>query len=253
MNCVFCGTELTRRTQKKYCSISCQQADRSRQAALRNTRVCQQCGKEFVMVRGSLGLFCSRKCRGKARSEYAMNNPKPEKQLKLAKYCKICGIEIARWKGAYCGDECRKAKARQDGYKSSKAKKVLKARPCKECGAMFTPEYGNKKRCFCSEFCCHKNVRRRRKQKERARMHGAKVENVNAMEVFARDGWRCQICMKKLKKKDRGTHKDAAPELDHIVPLCVGGEHSYRNTQCVCRKCNGDKGARVIGQLRMFG
>ena len=251
MNCVFCGTELTRRTQKKYCSVSCQKADRSRQAALRNTRVCQQCGKEFVMVRGSLGLFCSRKCRGKARSECAMNNPKPEKQLKLAKYCKICGIEIT--KGAYCGDECRKAKACRDSYKLNKAKKVLKARPCKECGVSFTPEYGNKRRVFCSDICGHKSARRQRKQKERARMRGAKVEVVDAMKVFARDGWRCQLCKAKLKRKDRGTFNDMAPELDHIIPLSKGGEHSYRNTQCVCRKCNGDKGSNEMGQLRMFG
>jgi len=175
---------------------------------------------------------------------------KVERQPKALKYCKICGAEA---NGAYCGDKCRKVKACRDSHELNKAKKVLKARPCKECGAVFTPEYGNKKRDFCSDLCGHKNARRQRKQKERARMRGAKFEGVNAMEVFARDGWRCQLCKAKLKRKDRGTFKDMAPELDHIVPLSKGGEHSYRNTQCVCRKCNSDKGSNEIGQLRMFG
>lgn len=174
--------------------------------------------------------------------------PKAEKQ---PKYCKICGTEIS--KGIYCSGECRKAKARQDNYNMNKARKVLKERPCKECGGMFTPEYGNKKRDFCSDVCLKRNQRRQRKQKERARMRGAKVEEVKAMEVFDRDGWRCQLCKAKLKRKDRGTFKDMAPELDHIVPLSKGGEHSYRNTQCVCRKCNSEKGGNEVGQLRMFG
>lgn len=177
--------------------------------------------------------------------------PKAEKQPKAVKYCRICGAISAT--GVYCSDECRKAKACRDSYKLNKAKKVLKARPCKECGVSFTPEYGNKRRVFCSDICGHKSARRQRKQKERARMRGAKVEVVDAMKVFARDGWRCQLCKAKLKRKDRGTFNDMAPELDHIIPLSKGGEHSYRNTQCVCRKCNGDKGSNEMGQLRMFG
>ena len=30
-------------------------------------------------------------------------------------------------------------------------------------------------------------------------------------------------------------------------------EGSYRNTQCSCRKCNREKGAQAVGQLRLFG
>jgi 5-methylcytosine-specific restriction endonuclease McrA len=46
--------------------------------------------------------------------------------------------------------------------------------------------------------------------------------------------------------------RDDAPELDHIVPLACGGAHTYQNTQCTCRECNGRKGATILGQLRLL-
>lgn len=183
------------------------------------------------------------------RKRKANPQPKPEKQIKL---CGICGVEFTH-SGNVCSDECRKEKARRYNYEMNSSKKLLKERTCKECGVNFIPEYGNKRREFCSDVCLRKMSKRKRRQKERARMKGAKVETVNAISVFERDKWQCQICKKKLKRKDKGTFKDLAPEMDHIIPLSKGGEHSYRNIQCVCRKCNGDKGSKEIGQLRMFG
>lgn len=96
-------------------------------------------------------------------------------------------------------------------------------------------------------------MKRIRRQKERARLRIVKIENVNAVKVFERDGWRCQRCHKKLNPANKGTTKDTAPELDHIIPLAAGGEHSHRNTQCLCRKCNGEKGSNIEGQIRLFG
>jgi hypothetical protein len=39
---------------------------RARNAQIRNRRLCRHCGSLFVKVRGSLGLYCSRKCAGVA-------------------------------------------------------------------------------------------------------------------------------------------------------------------------------------------
>jgi 5-methylcytosine-specific restriction endonuclease McrA len=153
----------------------------------------------------------------------------------------------------YCSVECRKEKARRDAFNLSKSKQTLKARSCRECGKMFTPEYGDKRRIFCSEECFLKSTRRIRRHKERAKLRNVKVESVDPMKVFARDGWRCQLCGKKLKRLDRGTYKDCAPEMDHIIPLSKGGEHSYQNAQCSCRRCNADKLGEERGQLRLFG
>jgi 5-methylcytosine-specific restriction endonuclease McrA len=43
-----------------------------------------------------------------------------------------------------------------------------------------------------------------------------------------------------------GTCDRNAPELDHIVPVSRGGLHTYENTQCLCRSCNGWKAARTM-------
>jgi 5-methylcytosine-specific restriction endonuclease McrA len=88
---------------------------------------------------------------------------------------------------------------------------------------------------------------------KRARKRSATVERVDPYVVFERDQWRCHICKKKTKPALRGKHEPLSPELDHIVPLSEGGEHSYRNTACSCRECNMRKGSRPIGQMLLFG
>lgn len=80
----------------------------------------------------------------------------------------------------------------------------------------------------------------------KARERAAKVEPVNPYRVLERDGWMCQMCGIATPQEKRGTYEPDAPELDHIVPLSKGGDHSYANTQCACRKCNAAK-SDVVG------
>jgi 5-methylcytosine-specific restriction endonuclease McrA len=70
--------------------------------------------------------------------------------------------------------------------------------------------------------------------------------------VFARDKWRCQLCKVRTPKRLRGTTHPRAPELDHIVPIAAGGDHTWNNVQCACRKCNGEKGSAPAGQLLLI-
>ena len=53
---------------------------------------------------------------------------------------------------------------------------------------------------------------------------------------------------KALKQLENVTEQILAAKK---FPLILGGEHSMRNTQCLCRKCNRDKGATAQGQLRI--
>jgi 5-methylcytosine-specific restriction endonuclease McrA len=109
---------------------------------------------------------------------------------------------------------------------------------------------------MCSNECREQGrleAKRKGKSVRRARIRGAlKSENVDPFKVFDRDGWRCQICMRKTVRSKRGTADDRAPELDHIMPLSKGGDHTYANTQCTCRRCNGLKSDDVYGQIPMF-
>lgn len=60
-------------------------------------------------------------------------------------------------------------------------------------------------------------------------------------------------CGKPTPLKLRGTCKPRAPEIDHRVPIAMGGAHTYDNVQCACRECNQRKGGTVIvGQLPLL-
>jgi 5-methylcytosine-specific restriction endonuclease McrA len=95
---------------------------------------------------------------------------------------------------------------------------------------------------------------RKARHKRRALTAEAKIENFNPSEVFKRDSYICQSCGIKTRPDYKNYNHDKYPNLDHIIPLSLGGEHSKRNTQCLCHKCNMAKNNTGVGdQLRMFG
>lgn len=89
--------------------------------------------------------------------------------------------------------------------------------------------------------------------RKRARHFCAAYEPIDRIKVFDRDLWRCQICRKRTPKKLMGTFKDNAPEVDHRIPMALGGGHVWENVQCACRRCNQEKGGtKIVGQLPLF-
>jgi 5-methylcytosine-specific restriction endonuclease McrA len=152
----------------------------------------------------------------------------------------------------YCSDECRYERQKEQHRHKYLRDWQPKALVCKACGKEYAPKFGDKGKWYCSPTC-KRLARRSDEPRSKAKRNGVYYEPVNPLKVFKRDSWRCQLCGKKLKPNHRGTMRDDAPELDHIIPWAQGGEHSYRNTQCACRKCNSEKGSRELGQLRLFG
>lgn len=71
----------------------------------------------------------------------------------------------------------------------------------------------------------------------RARQLAAYVEDVSFDVIVQRDCGLCGICGLPAI--------DQFPEIDHIIPLSRGGEHSYANTQLAHRACNRRKHARL--------
>lgn len=76
----------------------------------------------------------------------------------------------------------------------------------------------------------------------RARLRDAFVEPVDPTKVFERDLYICQRCFIQCPSKATVPDEDA-PTVDHVIALANGGEHSYKNTQCLCFMCNSHKGA----------
>ncbi len=61
-----------------------------------------------------------------------------------------------------------------------------------------------------------------------------RVAPLSRRAVFARDGGRCQYCGK------------VAESIDHVIPRCRGGEHTWENVVACCRRCNTFKGDRLL-------
>lgn len=265
--CVYCGKEFEPKNKNQICcSFECGSLQ---SATHRQKRIftCLCCGKEFEARHDSKG-FCSRECGRKwsstrvkrcvhcgvefiGKGKYCGDKCKDNAKIKH-KTCIVCGKEFTTTgRQSICSDECRRIKAYANMRQKSMDEFIPKMVVCKECGIEFRTEYGKPRTVFCSDECARKNHKRASKAVRRARKKGLGCEVFDPLDVFKRDRWTCQLCGVKTPKNLRGTCNDEAPELDHIIPLALGGEHSMRNTQCLCRKCNRDKGATAQGQLRI--
>ena len=227
---------------------------------LRGPFVCRNCNKEYMTDRrvGEGEKYCSRKCSQadaktiRAKQVWGKHSPLPA--YTRLKPCDECGESLVKYT-----DSRRVCQPCKDARE-----KERKQATCRHCGAGFERGLdGHKIMHYCSKEC-RKQAARQAKKKQlekrgsgrarpRARRYGVPYEYINVMKVFARDGWKCQICGKKTPKDRRGTKYSNAPELDHRVPLSKGGGHLYSNVQCACKACNNKKGAgSEAGQLPIF-
>lgn len=65
----------------------------------------------------------------------------------------------------------------------------------------------------------------------------ASVSEGTRQRLFLRDGGRCRYCNAPLSQFDF--------EVDHVVPVAMGGSNRISNLVCACSSCNQRKGARV--------
>lgn len=170
--------------------------------------------------------------------------------------CRFCGIFYgSRRPGrAHCGAaECRRRWSRDDHFRRNSARKDRSPRECVECRGRFVPEYGDKRRRFCSDECGRRYARRPVKRARKARQRGVAAETFDSREIYARDRWRCQLCGGRILRRAAVPHPHAAT-VDHIVPLADGGAHTRDNVQAAHFECNWRKGASACGsQLRLIG
>ncbi|MGI9558560.1 MAG: HNH endonuclease [Thermodesulfobacteriota bacterium] len=65
----------------------------------------------------------------------------------------------------------------------------------------------------------------------------------NRLNIFRRDGGKCQYCGHEFPKSDL--------TIDHVVPRSLGGTSRWDNVVCSCGVCNRRKGGRTPEQARM--
>lgn len=229
--------------QAKFCSRRC------RDAAPRGEHcICDWCGGQFQQYRPSKPQkYCSKRC-----VSLAANARK--KQNRSAQTCKSCAADLDR-RGMYCRkchdqriEAARKGKCRlcdQQYFRAAKYDRYC-SDECKDAAA----ERSEKLK---KAWKKKRRIKVRGKDRDRARHAGVAYEPVNRLFVFARDKWRCQLCGCSTPKSLKGKNQPRSPELDHIVPLAMGGPHTYANVQCACRACNAAKGGYMaLGQIPLL-
>jgi hypothetical protein len=134
-----------------------------------------------------------------------------------------------------------------------RAPRVFVCGTCTRCGNGYVAEDYTDTARYCSIGC----ARRVAKQRRRSRKRAAYIADVSPARIYERDGWRCQLCRKKVRR-DKVVPHPMAPVLDHIIPLAAGvedgGVHAPHNVQCAHFMCNSIKRDRVSDvQLALFG
>lgn len=249
--CERCGQVMRLRPSiakiTRFCSRACAQP--------KQERPCLACGSRIKRSRGAKpngndrGVYCSRDCastaRGRVQSEgralgrIAENWRQPSQVMHPAVAREVEAIQriarrpvVARLTWRLCSGGCGHI---MPGY-------MGRSRTCSECRAAAVRATANR-----LKRTPHGKARRREdKARRRAAERGVRADRIDPFKVFERDGWRCYLCGCHTPRELRGTYEPNAPELEHVLPLAMGGEHTWANVRCACRKCNLAKGASTV-------
>lgn len=259
--CDICGKvwKSVRKTAS-YCSPKCQQLapklieHRQSMSDSMKKIECKACGRE-CRVRADRDTFCSRRCHFNWRAA--------NKKLLILqfKYCEgECGKKLFGR-----GKMCKECRTLDNAYRRLESIEYR----CVDCGL-----WGHKNSLqSCQKRCdvCRKNRIKatkkmelstpegcaKRRQAKRNRKHNTRAAMAHAdkfsdWQLFSRDRWKCQLCGCKVRKIAGKTNYNDEATVDHIIPLSRGGKHSMANCQTACRACNTLKGAKILGQHRLF-
>lgn len=70
------------------------------------------------------------------------------------------------------------------------------------------------------------------------RVERARVSNKMRFSIYDRDHYTCRMCHRRFSSDQL--------EIDHIYPIAKGGKSTYDNLQTLCKKCNKEKGDKII-------
>lgn len=68
----------------------------------------------------------------------------------------------------------------------------------------------------------------------------AQGDDIDHLTLFELHAWTCRICRKPINPRLRLPNYMAAT-VEHIIPLCKGGTHTWHNTAPAHAKCNFEK------------
>lgn len=241
---------------------------------------CGTCGRRLWLCQKQAAKyerhFCGASCRAIA-SRTAV--PHRFKCVRCGKQCSMQGKPRKKMKGIYCSRQCAGATQREkaavarthrdlwDWFHSWDSQRppvrlyqVRLLGRCARCSAVLN---GRRKVCRKCRRSAEAEARREynktgKTHRKRCRKFGVPWDSkVRRKAVFARDGYRCCICLRPTLR--RGLSVDGrihprTPTVDHIVPLSRGVKgHTWDNVQCACHECNTKKSNTMKAeQMRLF-
>jgi hypothetical protein len=206
----------------------------------RSTQRCGHC-KRFKLLeeyipshRGTTGHWCK-----PCHTAYARGERRPS-ALHEPQQCVQCGrwyipahlYEQRARSSKYCSEECNGAA--KEARRAAKCLTAKSERACLHCGSII-PQGALKNKIFCSRQCNNRAHRLQRRLRDRI---GAEVKaGYLFAEICMRDQWHCGICRKVVDKTSQ--YPDPmSPSLDHILPVCQGGDNDLSNLRLTHLICN---------------
>ena len=268
--CAYCSScFVSTRKNKIYCSKKCSDlASKKRRGIKCNLsrepykKICDVCGKEFETFRDA-DKRCSQECIRIGK------NRKPGNYHGIKKNCAICGDLFIAFKDdrRTCGKEECKKKYRYERHlirlkRDRERKKIerlwknayrMEERTCEICGSLFycMDVEVNK---TCSSECS--NILKSKKQKKhhdkRLEKYNISNDKIDLKVLYKRDRGICYLCGEKCDWNDHkwknGIHYTGNyyPSRDHVIPLALGGEHTWENVRLAHMKCNMEKGVTTF-------
>lgn len=223
-----------RSPQARFCSESC----RGKNSRRRPPPVCKECSAPIGDRHGN-ARFCSPTCAKKhkdaayyvrhrdrvlaANAEWRANNPDAIRENNARYYRDVikASPEILAARKSYS----------RDYY-------TLNRESIRAYGAWYRATYPDKWRAKNAAWiAANPDKRRDYRARRRALETAAYVEDVDRSHVWRRDHGVCYLCGLPANESDW--------HLDHIIPLCGGGTHSYDNVAVTHPSCNQSKGGKL--------
>src|SRR6266542_345042 len=235
----------------------------------RKPRHCEVCGREYRPTYRDQRT-CGRACGLELQYRKGRNRKAPQASRIFYCDCVQCGVLFVarREKQRACNKECGKrfALAKLNAkHQQQAAIRTAIYRTCPECSRAFVAnerslqQQSGRLRRFCSRRCSVRWIGRQHGRsgdhRERARRLGVAYEPINPQEIYERDGWRCQLCRRRVSRKLKYPHLMCA-SLDCIIPMSLGGGFVKANVQLAHFLCNSlkrDSGIESGEQLRLIG
>lgn len=243
--------------RRKYCSLKCKrQANQVPEHAPSRQRYLASPKGRMTKQRKANKYYKSEKYKVRTQlpdyqermKQYAIKRYQQIRENKKPKPCAICEDPIPFGHKKFCSDLCREFYDR-----IRRPAKVHIVRRCPNCKQpkQFSGTY-------CSKDCYRQSdhgklMQRQGRHRRRAKMQNAQVEEVDPLVVAKRDKYKCHICRKRVDMNLDVRHRSSAT-MDHLIPISLGGDHTYANIRLAHRACNSSKGNRAINeQLLLFG